>query len=214
MSEGKEKSGQITVAMIGCLGTIVATTITGIVALVIAYLPPRSELGTPIAVTPSGPQAAPSVQASAPTPTAMPPATPTTGATGEVDVGGTWQGYLTYVLGDTVTNFRYQLELTQDGNVITGKSRVEKIDDASSFAEYHVGAQLMVDDGQVILQIGETDLSNSNNYTSFVPSDPVVAKVMRLEYSIAQGKEVLEGEWRDFVGRNTPDGRIQLNKQP
>jgi hypothetical protein len=31
---------------------------------------------------------------------------------------------------------------------------------------------------------------------------------------MAQDKEVLEGEWRDFVGRNTPDGRIQLSKQP
>lgn len=213
MSERKEKSGQITVAMIGCLGTIVATTITGIVALVIAYLPPRPE---PVSfriptVTPAGPPTAPSEQAQPTVLMPMPPANP---STGEVDVSGTWQGYLTYVLGDTVTNFRYQLELTQDGNVITGKSRVEQIGDASSFAEYYVGAQLMVDDGQVMLQISETDLSNSNNYTSFVPSDPVVAKVMRLEYSIAQGKEVLEGEWRDFVGRNTPDGRIQLSKQP
>lgn len=100
MSEGKEKSGHMTVAMIGCLGTIAAAIITGVVSLIIALL------------------------------------------------------------------------------------------------------------------LSETDLSTYNNYTSFVPSDPVVAKIMRLVYSATQDKQTLEGEWRDYVGRNMPDGRIQLSRQP
>lgn len=214
MGTGEDKSGHITVAMIGCLGTIVAAIITGVVAVIIALLPPRPELATPIAVTLSGPQATSSVQTSDPTPTTIPLITPTTSVASEIDVSGVWQGYLTYVLGDRITNFRYQLELTQDGDVISGKSRVEMIGDASSFAEYLVGAQLIVDSGQVMLQLSETDLLNSNSYTSFVPGDPVVAKVMRLIYSAAQDAEVLEGEWRDYVGRNLPDGRIRLSKQP
>lgn len=213
MSEGKEKSGHMTIAMIGCLGTVAAALITGIFSLIITLFPPRPGSAPPMTqiVTPVGLPAMPALQAPA---TEVAPLPPATHSTGEVDVSGVWQGYITYVLGERVTNFQYQLDLIQDGNVINGKSRVEMIGDASSFAEYRVGAQLIVDAGQVVLQISETDLVNSNNYTSFVPSDPVVAKVMRLEYSMAQGKEVLEGEWRDYVGRNTPDGRIQLSKQP
>lgn len=213
MSEGKEKSVHMTVAMIGCLGTTVAAIITGIVSLIIAFPPFRPGPDLPMIpmVTPAGSPTTSSVQAPATAPTPVPLAIP---SRGEVDVSGIWQGYLTYVLGDTVTNFRYQLELAQDGSVINGQSRIEKTGDPSSFAEYSIGAQLIVDDGQVTLQLSETDLINANNYTSFVPSDPVVAKVMQLIYSVAQGKEVLEGGWRDYVGRNTPDGRIQLSKQP
>lgn len=213
MSEGKEKSGHMAVAMIGCLGTIAAALITGIFSLIITIFPPRPGLAPPMTqiVTPVGLSTTPAQQAPA---TNVALLSPPTYSTGEVDVSGMWQGYLTYVLGERVTNFQYQLELIQDGNVINGKSRVEMIGDASSFAEYRVGAQLIADAGQVVLQISETDLINSNNYTSFVPGDPVVAKVMRLVHSGTQGKEVLEGEWRDYVGRNTPDGRIQLSKQP
>jgi len=212
MSEGKEKPGHMTVAMIGCLGTIAAAIITGVASLIIALLPPRSAPTPPIT-----PTVAPSVLPSTSSPQA--PATvlmpvPSSVFAGEVDVSGVWQGYLTYVLGDRITNFRYQLELFQNGSVISGKSRVEMIGDASSFAEYLVGAQLIVEDGQITLQVSETDLSNYNNYTSFVPSDPVVAKIMRLVYSATQDKQTLEGEWRDYVGRNMPDGRIQLSRQP
>jgi hypothetical protein len=67
------------------------------------------------------------------------------------------------VLGNTVTNFRYQLDLIQDGSVINGQSRIEKTGDPSSFAEYNIGAQLVVDNGQVTLQLSEADLLNSNN---------------------------------------------------
>jgi hypothetical protein len=42
----------------------------------------------------------------------------------------------------------------------------------------------------------------------------MIAKVMRLNYVIRQGEEILEGEWRGYVGNNSPDGRVQLTKQP
>jgi hypothetical protein len=94
MREGKEKSGHMTVAMIGCFGTIVAAIITGIVSFTIAFLPPHPgpELPKIPTATPSGSPTALSLQAPATALTPMPPEFP---SSGEFDVTGLWQGYLT-----------------------------------------------------------------------------------------------------------------------
>lgn len=130
-----------------------------------------------------------------------------------VSVGGSWEGTLVYVLGERVKNYRYRLDLTQDGDLILGTSRIERIEDPEDFAEYSIGAQFVQIDGALYLSVSESDLLHYHNYVQFDDS-AVRHKVMLLQPIEQQGERLLAGEWRAYTSNVRSEGKIRLTLTP
>lgn len=130
-----------------------------------------------------------------------------------VSVGGSWKGTLVYILGEQVANYRYRLDLTQDGDLILGTSRIERIENPEDFAEYSIGAQFVQIDGALYLSVSESDLLRYHNYVQFDDS-AVRHKVMLLQPIEQQGERMLAGEWRAYTSNIRSEGKIRLTLSP
>lgn len=132
-----------------------------------------------------------------------------------VNISGVWRGILSVTYGQNIHTYPYyQMKLSQDGNLITGRIRIERPENKTDFAEYNISGGVLDNQGQALFQINETELVAYNNYMAF-DDDAVAPKGFRLRYTISQGKEVLNGEWFDLRSSSYyPSRVVQFTKQP
>lgn len=189
-------------ALVGCIAAVV----------VIPEVRQWLRLDRPASVSPAASGGAPDA-AGAGTAATTAPAQSSTQLSGPLSVAGAWEGTLVYILGERIKNYRYRLDLTQDGDIILGTSRIEWVENPEAFAEYSIGAQLVQIEGVLYLSVSESELLRYNNYTEF--DDSVVRhKVMLLQPIEQQGEQLLVGEWRAYTSSANSNGKIRLTFAP
>jgi hypothetical protein len=180
------------------------------------FVPPRRlATATPVAAapTPTAPAEAPATQATpqpapgvagnrAPTP-ASAPAKP-------ASFSGKWEGSFAETVDGTSYQYRYTLELSQQGGFVAGKSTIASEADPDALARFVVKGQVVESEAGVILKISETLLAAQK----LRGGSAVGPRNTQLSYGVAEAQEVLEGEWVDSrPGAQKASGVVRLIKQ-
>ena len=125
------------------------------------------------------------------------------------NLSGTWVGTFTETVEGEIRQFRYTLELSQQGTFVAGKSSIEKEDDQDTFAQFVVRGQLVTDGPAPGVKFAE-DLLGTKNLGS---SSAAAPRNTQLAYSLAGDQEYLVGEWVDkrYSGQNV-SGLVELTR--
>jgi hypothetical protein len=128
-----------------------------------------------------------------------------------VNFSGKWVGSFSEAIEGNVYQYRYTLELSQQGTALSGRSTIEKEDDPDTFARFLVRGQVLQSAGVPAVKIAE-DLFGAQNLHAGGAAAP---RTTELSYSSSPEQEYLEGQWvdrRDSSGEVS--GTVKLTRQP
>jgi hypothetical protein len=179
--------------------------------------PNRPPTVTPTAKTTLTPAPTPpNSRPAAPAPTqpaaaGQPLSGPTQSAGKPPNLTGKWAGAFSETVDGAAAHYRYMLEFSQQGNIVAGKSTLEKEDDPSVFARFVVRGQITKNADTYTIKISE-DLVAAQKLRSGSAAAP---RTTQLNYVLTQSQEHLEGVWIDrrYAEQNI-SGTVKLLRQP
>jgi hypothetical protein len=179
------------------------------------FAPARRPSPATVAVaTPTPRRTTQPVQVTSPKATASPPtlSSATSQAPAKpVNFSGKWVGSFSETIEGNVYQYRYTLELSQQGAAISGRSTIEKEDDPGTFARFLVRGQVLQNAEVPAVKIAE-DLFGAQNLHAGGAAAP---RTTELSYFLSQDLEYLEGEWVDRrASSGGVSGTVKLTRQP
>jgi hypothetical protein len=117
-------------------------------------------------------------------------------------------GLFTETVDGVPHQYRYTLELSQQGNFVAGKSTLEKEDDTTTFARFVIRGQVTAGPTLKIVE----DLLTAQKLLSGSAAGP---RTTEFSYFSSEGQDLLEGEWADRrQSTQAVTGTVMLVKQP
>lgn len=121
------------------------------------------------------------------------------------DYSGSWTGYITQKSTVALSsNYQFSIFLIINGNEISGHSEIRMWDEPDVFAEMNLEGTF--DDHTV--QLTETEITKQKIYSYAY----WCLKVLKMTYSMEDGKEFLKGGW--FSDVCSGPGEIYLERTP
>lgn len=128
-----------------------------------------------------------------------------------INLTGKWAGFFSETIDGNTYQYRYILELSQQGNFVSGKSTIEKEDDPNAFAKFVIRGQITQSPNGPAVKIAE-DLVGAQKLRT---GSAVGPRTTQLSYFLTEGQEYLEGEWVDRRSSiQNIVGTVTLTKQP
>jgi hypothetical protein len=216
MSSRRRSTGQIIKERLSVLAVIiVCLVLVAVVQEARRFFIARQQPATATpAATPTPrdePQAAPPTVQPATAAASNEPSTPAPVPAKPGNLSGKWAGTFSETVDGSPQQYRYTLELSQQGSFIAGKSTIEKEDDPGAFASFVIRGQIVQDAAGPAVNIAE-DLLGAQKLRS---GSAVGPRNTQFSYFVTESREYLEGEWVDRrAGAQHITGTVTLTKQP